>query len=213
MDEYNVDRSGETIRKPQVNTELLAKWTGILFWLVIVSVIADLLTSENISGLFSALYFAGQILNVAEMIGYGIILWIISSESIHYRNAAICQFITAVLGIILIPVSGESDFLVAVPAALLSVISGMTGVYYEIKGHMEVLRDVDPVLSDKWHKLWKWYIGAFLGIFAGAVVSVLIPLIGLLLVFASTVGMLVVSVLKIIYIYKMSKVFRAYSAS
>lgn len=212
MDEYNINQSGEARREPQVNTELLARWTSVLFWLVIVSVIVDLLTSENISEIFPALNFAGQILKKAAAVGYGIILWIISSESVYYRNAAICQFIFAVLGIILIPVSGESDFLVAVPAALVSVVIGMTGVYYEINGHTEVLQDVDLVLSEKWHRLWKWYIGTSLGLIAGTVFTVLIPLLGMLLVLASTIGMLVVSVLKIVYIYKMSRAFRAYTA-
>ena len=42
--------------------------------------------------------------------------------------------------------------------------------------------------------------------------AVIIPLIGMIVVLASTIGTLVVSIVKIVYIYKMSKVFRNFSA-
>lgn len=212
MDEYNVNRSGETIRKPQVNTELLAKWTNILFWLVIASIIIDWLTSENMNKVLPGVSFAGQILSIAAAVGYAGILLIISSESIYYRNAAVCRFIVAAFSVVLIPVSGEIDSLQAVILAMISLVIDTIGVYYEIEGHGKVLLDIDIVLSDKWHRFWKWYIGTFLGIIAGTVFSVLIPLLGMFLVLASTIGMLVVSVLKIVYIYKMSRAFRAYTA-
>ena len=79
-------------------------------------------------------------------------------------------------------------------------------------GHTDVLRDVDRALSDKWFKLWKWYIGTFLGMIAGTVLAVIIPLIGMIVVLASTIGTLVVSIVKIVYVYKMSKAFQNYPA-
>ena len=79
-------------------------------------------------------------------------------------------------------------------------------------GHTDVLRDVDRTLSDKWFKLWKWYVGTFFGMIGGTVLAVIIPLIGMIIVLASTIGTFVVSIVKIVYIYKMSKVFGKYSA-
>ena len=87
----------------------------------------------------------------------------------------------------------------------------MIGEYYEFMGHTDVVHDVDRALSEKWFKLWKWYIGTFLGMIGGTVLAVIIPLIGMIVVLASTIGTLVVSIVKIVYIYKMSKVFRNFS--
>ena len=42
----------------------------------------------------------------------------------------------------------------------------------------------------------------------GTVLAVMIPLIGLIVVLASTVGTLVISIVKIVYIYKTAGVFR-----
>ena len=211
MDELNVNQM-QTERKPTVNIPLLAKWTNILFWLIIVSTVANMLTSENVTNAVPLLAFAGQILNIAATAAYGVILVKIASESMHYRNSAICCFITAVISVAVMPISDDTEFFIAIPVVIVSIVINMIGEYYEFMGHTDVLRDVDRTLSDKWFKLWKWYVGTFLGMIGGTVLAVMIPLLGLIIVLASTIGTLVVSIVKIVYIYKMSKVFRNFSA-
>ena len=130
----------------------------------------------------------------------------------HYRNSAICCFITAVISVAVIPISDDTESFIAIPVVIVSVVINMIGEYYEFIGHTDVLRDVDRALSDKWFKLWKWYIGTFLGMIAGTVLAVIIPLIGMIVVLASTIGTLVVSIVKIVYVYKMSKAFQNYPA-
>ena len=93
---------------------------------------------------------------------------------------------------------------------IVTIVVDMLGEYYEFMGHTDVLCDVDTVLSDKWFNLWKWYLGTFLCIISGTVLAVILPLIGLLVVLAATVGTLVVSVLKIVYLYKTAKAFRTF---
>ena len=84
----------------------------------------------------------------------------------------------------------------------------MIGEYYEYMGHTDVLVDVDRELSGKWFKLWKWYLITFLGIFAGTILTVLIPLLGMLVMLVCTIGTLIVSILKVVYIYKMANVLK-----
>ena len=211
MDELNVNQM-QTERKPTVNVPLLAKWTNILFWLIIVSIVAKFLTSENVTNAVPVLAFTGQILNIAATAAYGVVLMKIASESMHYRNSAICCFITAVISVAVIPISDDTESFIAISVVIVSVVINMIGVYYELMGHADVLRDVDRTLSDKWFKLWKWYVGTFFGMIGGTVLAVIIPLIGMIIVLASTIGTFVVSIVKIVYIYKMSKVFGKYSA-
>ena len=211
MDELNVNQM-QTERKPTVNVPLLAKWMNILFWLIIASTVAKFLTSENVTNAVPVLAFAGQILNIAATAAYGVILMKIASESMHYRNSAICCFITAVISVAVIPISDDTESFIAISVVIVSVVINMIGVYYEFMGHADVLRDVDRTLSDKWFKLWKWYVGTFFGMIGGTVLAVIIPLIGMIIVLASTIGTFVVSIVKIVYIYKMSKVFGKYSA-
>ncbi len=212
MDEFRKDQAGEHIEEnrimPSVNIPLLAKWINVLFWLVIVVNVASLLTSENVTNAAASIAFAGQIISIAADVAYGVILLKIAYESFRYRSAAICCFITAGISAVLIPVSDGTEFALAIPVVIVTIVIDMVGEYYEIMGHSDVLCDVDKALSDKWIRLWKWYLGTFLGIIGGTVVAAIIPLIGMVIVLASTIGTFVVSVLKIIYIYKTAKAFR-----
>lgn len=208
--EFPVAQPEQTVKKPSVNIPLLAKWIGVLFWLIIAANIASLFTSENVTNAVPSLAFAGQILNIVTTAAYGVILLKIASESIYYRNSAICCFITAVVAVAMIPVSDDTDLALAIPVVIVSVIVSMIGEYYEYKGHTDVLNDVSPALSEKWIRLWKWYMGTFLGIIGGTVLAVMIPLIGMIIVLGATIGTMVVSVVKIVYIYKTAKAFRNY---
>lgn len=181
--EFPVDQPEQTVKKPSVNISLLAKWINALFWLVIVVNIASLFTSENVTNAVPPLALAGQIISIAA---------------------------EAIYGIILIPVTDGTEFLLAIPVVIVTIVVDMLGEYYEFMGHTDVLCDVDTVLSDKWFNLWKWYLGTFLCIIGGTVLAVMIPLIGLLVVLAATVGTLVVNVLKIVYLYKTAKAFRTF---
>ena len=207
MDELNVNQM-QTERKPGVNVALLAKWMRILFWLIIISTAANLLTSENVTNAAPPLASAGQILNIAANVAYGVVLLKIASESMNYRNSAICRFITVAVAIAVIPISDNTESFIAIPVVILSIVMDMVGEYYEFMGHAEVLRGADRTLSYKWLTLWKWYIGTFLGMIGGTVLAVMIPLIGLIVVLASAVGTLVISIVKIVYIYKTAGVFR-----
>lgn len=209
--EKHTDGMGEPVITPAVNTALLAKWLNALFWLIIAANIADLFTGESVTKAAPLLSLAGQIIGIAANLIYGVILLKISSESSYYRKAAIYFFIIFVVGIVWMPISDGTAMLLEIPVSIVSIVIGMAGEYYEIRGHADVLRDVDNLRSEKWYRLWRWYVGILIGIIIGTVTAIVLPLLGLLIVLASTIGMLVVTVLKIVYIYKMAKVFLRWS--
>ncbi len=181
--------------KTSVNASLLSKWLNILFWLIIVSMIA----------------FGGrQIIDIVAAAAYGMILLKIASESTHYRSSAICCFIIAVISIIRIPISDRADAVLGVLMSVLPVVVYMIGNYYEFLGHAEVLSDIDQEFSEKWNRLWKWFTGILFVVIAGIVLTELILVIGQVISLASVLGILIVSVVKIVYIFKMAEVFRNY---
>ena len=201
---------GQGRPEPSVNVALLAKWLGILFWVLIVSEISAVLADGDVTKSVPGLSVAGQVVQTAAVIMYGVILLKISSESARYRGAAICNFLTVALSILMLPVAASADNPLAVGGSLLAVIFGMVGGYYEFMGHSDVLGDVDSRRSEKWRRLWKWYLAAFLGIFVGTVLAVFIPILGMLVMLVCTIGMVVTCVLKIVYVYQSAKAFRTY---
>ena len=50
--EFPVAQPEQTVKKPSVNIPLLAKWIGVLFWLII---------AANIASLFSATYLTNSL--------------------------------------------------------------------------------------------------------------------------------------------------------
>ena len=95
--------------------------------------------------------------------------------------------------------------LIAIPVLAVALY----GEYSEYMAHAAVLADVDPELSDKWTNLWNWHVGLNIGVL-GSPFLVLIPVLGALILFGMAIGLIVVSVLKLLYLYQTAKAFREY---
>ena len=195
MDEKNIVEEQNIIPEekpvtPSVDIALLARWVRVLFWLIIASLLISFLTGETISETMPVVAAAAQIANILVVAFYGFVLLKMSAEAIRYRGAAICHFISAAFSLALFPISADVENPLVVIAALLAVVIDMIGEYYEYMGHTDVLVDVDRELSGKWFK------------------SVLIALLGMLVMLVCTIGTLIVSILKVVYIYKMVNVLK-----
>ena len=59
-------------------------------------------------------------------------------------------------------------------------------------------------------QLWKWYIGMTLGLLGSILLMLIIPILGLLVALVTAIGTIVVSILKLVYLYRTAKVFREY---
>lgn len=191
---------------------VLGKWLWILFWLIIPGTIASIMTNETIVQAIPGLYFPGQVLNAVCSITYGAILLRLTTEESGYRTAGICSLIAGGVSVLVALISGPSEtpawtLLLTLPAAIVAFV----GEYNEYMAHAEVLIDVDRELSEKWRMLWKWYIGLFGGMIGSLLVLIIIPLLGALAMLAAAVGVIVVSVLKLVYLYRTAQIFRAYT--
>lgn len=92
--------------------------------------------------------------------------------------------------------------------SIASAIVAVIGIWHEYPAHAAVLDDVDFEAAEKWLALRKWYFIALGTTFGSIVITLIIPILGLLALLAGAIGALVVSILKLVYLYHTAQVFR-----
>lgn len=187
---------------------LLGKWLWVLFWLFIPNEIGTLMSSDRVMAAFPLMGMAGELLLLLCGLAYAVILWRLRKTGERYCTAAVCQGISAVAAVCLAAVDardteGGLTFLVTLPV----LTAALLATYQEFNAHAEVLDGVDDTLAEKWRKLWKWHIGLLIGVFACILIA---GLLGAVVMLAGAIGVAVVSVLKLVYLYRTAKLFREY---
>lgn len=190
---------------------VLGKWLWILFWLFIPSGIAAILGNQSFISSFPGIYVTGCILNVVCSMTYGLILIRLSSEEERYRTAGIFALVFAALSIIVMIISNVSQsnsliLLTSVPSIIIKFISE----YNEYMAHSTALCGVDNELSDNWEKLWKWYIGLICSVIGAFLLMIVLPIVGMIAMVAAAIGIIIVSIMKLVYLYKTADIFRKY---
>lgn len=192
---------------------LFGKWLWILFWLVIPTSIAAVISVDTVGQLFPGLYVAGKVLSIFCLVTYGLVLLKLGTEENSYQKAGIFTLIYGGMFAFLTVVSALTTsqgwiLLISIPAIIMELI----GEYHEYCAHSAILADLDAELSEKWTLLWKWFIGLYLAMF-GCIILIMVPLLGALCLLAAVIGLLVVSILKLVYLYRTAKLFREYSVT
>lgn len=190
---------------------VLGKWLWILFWLIIPSSVAAIMKNENIAGAIPAVAVPGQILNILCSVSYGLILIRLASEDEKYRKAGICKLISCGISLLSSLLPGSPALIFMIPIAAAAIVVFLIGAYNEITAHADVLAGLDNRLSDRWTGLWKWHIGIYGAMLGSLLVIVIIPILGLLIIIAAVIGMIVVDIIKLVYLYKTAKAFRNFA--
>ncbi len=190
----------------------LRQWLWILFWLIVPSVIASILGNENVAKVAPQVYLVGSILGAVCSIAYGAILIKMSQEEERYRVAGICTLVPALINALLLAFSGGEELtgfwlIILIPAAIVALV----GEYYEFVAHSAVLVGVDDILSDKWTTLWKWYVGCMAGAIGSVVLLFFVTFLGLIVFIVSGIGLIVVSIVKLVYLYRTAMAFRYFT--
>lgn len=201
-----VDRKARIVQK----AAFLGKWLWILFWLVIPGSLGSFMTVEGIVKLFPAFNLPGQVINILCSAAYGLILLNLFSAHDNYRISGICCLVTTAVSAVVLGVSGGSDASWALILTIPASIVGLVGEYHEYIAHAGVLRDVDAILSQDWRNLWKWYIRMMAAIIGSIIVMLIVPPLGFVGVLVSAIGIVVVSIMKLVYLYRTAKAFRQY---
>mgnify|MGYP006991650937 FL=1 len=214
MPDYRIRKiESEKMRKAAIakRAPVLGKWLWIIFWLVIPSSIGSIMAHETTAKILPELFMPGQIINAICSLIYGAILLKLGSEEDRYRTAGICALISGASSALAAMINGGSDgatwiLIFTIPAAIVAIV----GEYNEYMAHSAVLSGVDNELSEKWEVLWKWYIGLFLGMFGCIIVMLILPILGAIAILGCAIGTVVVSILKLVYLYRTAKIFREY---
>ena len=145
------------------------KWLWIMFWLIIPGTIASLLSNDTLTALLPSLKVPGLILGIVCNVVYAISLLRLSSQEDRYKTAGICALVSAAWNIVLIATNGNETVQswTAVLSILFAIVA-FVGEYNEMTAHSVILTGVDAELSEKWSKLWKWYIGSYCAILGSA---------------------------------------------
>ena len=200
------ERREEEQQRIARNAQLLGKWLWVLFWLIIPSAVGSLMTNDTILTLFPQLEVPGQIINILCSVAYMVILLKISPVERDYRTAGICYLlgvVMATLVLVLIDV-----FLAVSILALPMVIVSIVAEYYEMHAHAAVLYGVDDELAAKWLKLWRWNLYTYGAMIVSLVLMIVIAMLGLLVLMAAMIALIVVSICKLVYLYRTAKLFR-----
>lgn len=189
--------------------KVLGKWLWLLFWLLIPNIIAGIMSNESLKPISPTMYYIGTILGIVVEIIYCIVLFMLRHVEKKYGRAAICTIVGVVLaaiGLVLM----EELLVFAVLFMFATVAVSLAGSYFLYYGHAAVLEDFDVEFSEKWEKLWKWQIICLCGAVAG-VCLLFLWILGVLLVLASAIGIAVVSIVQMVYLYRMAVMFREYT--
>lgn len=212
----------------------LAKWLTVLFWLSVLALVRSGL--EDTFKLPEKIALMGPLLSA---VGYGITVvricaaWRLRRAERCFGTLALVNGVSlAVLfvsGRMLdgVDAAGFVEGLskassVVLAAAGLALLLGLYAAvcYMEMTAYGRVARYVDETLAVKWHRLRGWAVGAtavtfaagdLLALCAGDPFAVLFrwSTFMLFLMAAGTIGMVVCSVLELVFLYRTAKRFRA----
>ena len=200
------ERREEEQQRIDRNAQLLGKWLWVLFWLIIPSAIGSLMTNDTILALFPQLEAPGQIINILCSVAYMVILLKISPVERDYRTAGICYLVGVVMATLVLVLIDA--FLAVSILALPMVIVSIVAEYYEMHAHAAVLHGVDDELAAKWLKLWRWNLYTYGTMIVSLVLMIVIAMLGLLVLMAAMIALIVVSICKLVYLYRTAKLFR-----
>lgn len=189
--------------------KVLGKWLWILFWLLIPNIIAGIMSAESLKPISPKMYYFGTILGVAVEVVYCVILFKLRHIEEKYGRAAICTIagvVLAVIGLILT----EELLVFAVLFLIATVTVSLASTYFLYYAHAAVLEDFDVEFSGKWKTLWKWQV-ICLGVAVAGSCLLFLGVLAALLVLVSAIGIAVISIVQLVYLYRMAVLFREYT--
>ena len=188
---------------------LMGKWTWLMFWLVVPSNLAALLTVDLVAQAFPAAEAVGTALRFLCGLAYVLFLWKLTPVLRGYRTAALCLLVVTLMDLFLLVIPEGSGllFLLGVP----SLIVSFYGDYVEFHTHAQAVEPLDMELAANWRKLWKLLLFSmgtlllfFLSLFMGPFIAVIVGLAALVLA-------IYCAVMRMVYLWRTAKRFREWT--
>ena len=186
----------------------LGKWIFYYFILIVPSIVAGVLQAIDT---VPTMVLIGNIISIAVSVASIVILIKLGDYDKNYRTAGLLTIPGFIFNLIeVIAFYGVDVPLWYSGIGIVVGIIGMYATYLEIKTHAYITATVDPMLSASWTKLWKWILICTIGTICSAFL-ILIPFLGALLLIGFAIGLVVVSIIKLVYLYRTAKLFQALS--
>lgn len=212
------DRPAERLQKQKWEQEkreslekqmpMLAKCFTALFWGLIVANIPSLM-SNGFTASYPVVHRIGQVLNLCLSVTFVGIYFLLRKANTRYRKAALYLGISVPINFV-VTLCSENEALAWLKLLLIPVVVlSLLGKYHLCNAHSELLITIDYALSEKWMRLWKWYVRLLIAMAASVILMLIIALLGFVTIALAGVGLLVLSVIELIYLYRMMTRFRA----
>ena len=204
------ERERQKREQLEKHVSMLAKCLTLIFWLSIVSLLPGVI-SNDLTKSFPVLYAAGQIINAILSVAIIAVYFAMRKVNHRYQKVALIMAVTTASNFLIYCLTGGETVgwirLVQIVEAALGLICR----HHMYTAHSEVLVPVDYTLSEKWMGLWQWYIRITVALIASIVVILILPIIGMLVFLAAGIGVIVISIVEIVYFCRMMVAFRTYA--
>lgn len=187
-----------------------AKWLWVLFIFYIVHTISNLITSEYATNHFPELFTLGEILGLIAELANVVAFLNLASRCTAYRKPAYCHLALMFLGMFALFFASYSDFITLI--GFIAAIINIYVYYTSIRAHASLTEGISDELSKRWHKIWKWTLCSYLSFIAGFIIilfRLLAP--GVILISASAIAILIVTILYLACLYRTANMFREYT--
>ncbi len=190
---------------------MLAKWLWIIFCLSIIAVIANLATSSAIKERVPNLYIGGTVISTVTKIVIAFILIKLSPVSGTFVKAGVYMMISCVLGFIdiFIPDTEWAFELLSALIAIPNLIFTLMSDYNLYTGYSDIMLNADDTLAAKWDELWTWTKRVMIGMIIDIILIMLAPLLGTILLIVCVIGILIISIIRLVYQYQSAMVYKS----
>lgn len=183
------------------------KWLWALFWV-------NILCLFDLSDLFkegSTLHTMTTWVLFLPLLANSLILLLMGQEEKRYKIAGWCYFGVLIHQVLLTltSVNGEPPLWSAATILLMPWVE-LFAAYQEMTGHASVASDVDFKLSEKWEKLRQWIVCVMTVIVLSSYLVVILQEVVVFVVGIAAIILMVLTIMQIVYLYKMAQGFRKY---
>lgn len=195
-------RQGELAERAPV----LGKYLWWMFWLVVPRQLAVFLSMDVLASRFPALDTVGTALGTACGLALAFFLWRLGTVMKGYRTAACLQLAAIAADVLVLCLLNNQE--IAALVGLAVIILGLCREYQTYHAHACVLAGVDDGLAEQWRRLWEWTAGLFGGLVLCIFLTAFLGILGLLLLVADALGIVVLAVMEMVYLWRTAKLFR-----
>ena len=194
----------------QTRTKGLYKVFFLLFWLSIISQIGSVMNKDLLAPQFLVLVTVWQFIYLILSIVYGGALLCQYKRNGNYLISGVLWISAAVLRF-----AGEyfaapdGKFTIATIIGFFAGVIQVVAIFKELQAYSDALMGIED-LADKWQGLWYWMLGSYCASLAGIVLIIISPILGMLAMIAGGIAIIVVSIVKMTYLYRSGKICRYY---